>query len=101
KGEFLTRNFDVVDVGGSYLDEYGGIGTALMQLPGGVQEAGTIAAGRGNFPFIPNHDTDFPQQSFEVVQLFDVRRESKIIAGLHAGDVRGDALLQRGTTAAQ
>src|SRR5271157_2085541 len=61
EGEFLAWDFDFVDIVGGYLDEHAAVGTAFVQLPGGVQEARAVAGGGCDFLLIANGDANLLQ----------------------------------------
>src|SRR5271165_6149713 len=101
EGKLLARDVHIIDVAGRDLDEYSGVRTALVELPGGVQEARAVTSGGCDFLLVADGDANLQQQGVVIVQLFDELSHRKVIAGIDARNMGGDDVLQRRASAAQ
>src|SRR4029077_20095178 len=84
---FLPGHREVVGVIACELQEYSGVGAALIGLPGRVQKARTKAQARSDVLFVAHGVPDRLQQLLVRVVHLDIAQQREVVAGLQAAEM--------------
>src|SRR5260370_12337454 len=99
EGEFLPGDRKVVGILAGDLQEHAGVWTALVGLPGRMEEGRSKAEAGGDPLAIADHAPDVLQCIMMLLVAFDIGKKRAIISGLDPLQVRREIFRQRTGTA--
>ena len=92
----VARDLQVDDVVAGDLQEDAGVGTALVGLPGGVQEPRPEPDTGRRAGAVAHHRANLAQRLLVLRRALDVGEQGDVVALVHAAEVGGQECVERG-----